>query len=92
MNRNSLSLAAVALLISGGVAFAQQQFDSLGSPTPAPQAAPPTATGPNIPLPRNAAEAKTAKSPAGPILADPKQPATTTGQNPTNPNSPYADD
>ena len=47
---HSLILAAAALLISGGVTSAQMQYDSLGSPTPAPnQSASPNATAPNVP-------------------------------------------
>ena len=46
-----ISLVAAALLISGGLASAQQtQYDSLGSPTPAPkQGVSPNATTPNVP-------------------------------------------
>jgi hypothetical protein len=112
------ALSAAALLVSGGVAFAQQQYDSLGFPTPAPQTATPDMTAPNVPIPGGSAQkdgnnitpssqgsslerptivkpnenSTTGQGPAGPILADPKQPARTLGQNPTNPNSPYADD
>jgi hypothetical protein len=50
MKTNYLILAAATLLISGGVASAQMQYDSLGSPTPAPnQSASPNATAPNVP-------------------------------------------
>ena len=45
--------AAVALIFSGEIASAQQlQYDSLGSPTPAPnQNASPAAPQPNVPIP-----------------------------------------
>ena len=50
MKTHSLTLAAAALLISGGMASAQTQYDSLGSPTPAPnQSASPNVTSPNVP-------------------------------------------
>jgi hypothetical protein len=50
MKMHSLILAAATLLISGGVASAQMQYDSLGSPTPAPnQNASPSAVAPNVP-------------------------------------------
>ena len=50
MKKHSLTLAAATLLISGGVALAQMQYDSLGSPTPAPnQSASPSAVAPNVP-------------------------------------------
>jgi hypothetical protein len=51
MKTHSVILAAAALLISGSIASAQQlQYDSLGSPTPAPnQNASPNATAPNVP-------------------------------------------
>jgi hypothetical protein len=57
MNKISFSLVGAALLI-GGVAFAQeqQQYDSLGSPTPAPQTATPGMTGPNVPIPGGSAQ------------------------------------
>ena len=46
MKKYSGILAATALLVGGGMASAQQQYDSLGSPTPAPnQNASPTTTG-----------------------------------------------
>ena len=46
MKRHSLILAAAALLVGGGIAEAQQQYDSLGSPTPAPnQNVSPATTG-----------------------------------------------
>jgi hypothetical protein len=49
-------LASAALLI-GSVAFAQQQYDSLGSPTPAPnQSASPNAVNPNVPIPAGKAD------------------------------------
>lgn len=38
-----------ALLLNGGIAIAQQQFDSLGMPTPAPnQKASPNSIAPNV--------------------------------------------
>ncbi len=94
MNRNTLLLAAAALLISGVVTYAQQQrIDSLGSAEPAPQTATPGTTGPNIPVPGNAGEVKPAQRPmAGPILPDIKQPATTGPGSSTSPNAPLADD
>ena len=50
MKKQTLILATALMLIHG-VAFGQQQFDSLGSPTPAPnQNSSPNATGPNVPI------------------------------------------
>jgi hypothetical protein len=50
MTRQPAILATAILLVSGA-AFAQQQYDSLGSPTPAPnQSASPNATPPNKPV------------------------------------------
>ena len=91
MNKNTLSLAAAALFISGGLTHAQQQrYDSLGAPNPAPQTATPETTGPDIP----ASEVKPAQPPlAGPILPDTKQPATSEQAGPsTSPNVPLAND
>ena len=49
--KNPVILASAIVLLSS-VAFAQQQFDSLGSPTPAPnQSASPRAVNPNVPTP-----------------------------------------
>jgi len=49
MTKNGVFLASAIILLSS-VAFAQQQYDSLGSPTPAPnQSASPNAT--NVPIP-----------------------------------------
>ena len=49
MKMHSVMLASAALLVSS-MAFAQQQYDSLGSPTPAPnQNASPTPARPNVP-------------------------------------------
>jgi hypothetical protein len=103
MNRYSLSLAAAVLLISGGFGAAQNSMnppqprvDGQGNgnaPTPRPQAVSPNAAGPNKPIPGNAAEAQPVRPPAGPILADPKQPATTGQGGPLkSPNAPLADD
>ena len=51
MRKNPLILASAIVLFSS-VAFAQQQYDSLGSPTPAPnQSASPYAANPNVPIP-----------------------------------------
>jgi hypothetical protein len=51
MKMPSVIVASVTLLISS-MACAQQQYDSLGSPTPAPnQSASPNSTKPNVPLP-----------------------------------------
>ncbi len=91
MNRYSLSLAAAVLLISGGVGAAQ---NSMTPPQPrvdgqgnANAPAPPKA------ISGNAAEAQPVRPPAGPILADPKQPATTGQGAPLkSPNAPLADD
>jgi hypothetical protein len=50
MKTHSVILAAVVLLVGGSIASAQQkQYDSLGSPTPAPnQSVSPQATTPNV--------------------------------------------
>ena len=51
MMKNPVILASAIVLLSS-VAFAQQQYDSLGSPTPAPnQSASPYAANPNVPIP-----------------------------------------
>jgi hypothetical protein len=57
MTKHPAILATVIVLV-GGAAFAQQQYDSLGSPTPAPQNASPKATGPNVPVPGPAISGK----------------------------------
>src|SRR4051812_43921792 len=58
MKMHSVILASAALLVSS-MACAQQQYDSLGSPTPAPnQNASPNSTGPNIPIPAGKAEGR----------------------------------
>jgi hypothetical protein len=45
------AILATAIVLFSGAALAQQQYDSLGSPTPAPnQSASPNATGPNVPM------------------------------------------
>jgi hypothetical protein len=50
MKMHSVIMASVALLISG-MASGQQQYDSSGSPTPAPnQSASPNSIRPNIPI------------------------------------------
>jgi hypothetical protein len=95
MNKNTVSLAAAALLISGGVTYAQQQrYDSRDAANPAPQTATPGTTGRDIPVPGNATEVKPAEPPlAGPILPDTKQPTTSEQAPPsTSPNAPLADD
>jgi hypothetical protein len=44
------AILATAIVLFSGAALAQQQYDSLGSPTPAPnQNASPNANGPNVP-------------------------------------------
>jgi hypothetical protein len=50
--KTHLAILTAALIFSGEFAFAQQQqYDSLGSPTPAPhQNASPTAPQPNVPI------------------------------------------
>src|SRR5258706_15253606 len=51
MTKTPIILASAIVLLSS-VAFAQQQYDSLGSPTPAPnQSASPRAVNPNVPTP-----------------------------------------
>jgi hypothetical protein len=108
MKTYSVALAAAALLISGSIASAQQQFDSLGSRTPAPnQKVSPNVTAPNIPVPGTTAPGQNDKSgaptgaqsatparPPGAILPDANQPSTTgRALGPlVNPNAPYADD
>jgi hypothetical protein len=53
----SATLASAAIFVSS-MALAQQQYDSLGSPTPAPnQKASPNATNPNVPAPGKAGAA-----------------------------------
>jgi hypothetical protein len=43
---------ATAVLFASNMALAQQQYDSLGSPTPAPnQSTSPNAANPNVPIP-----------------------------------------
>src|SRR3954454_19942238 len=65
MIKNPVILAAGIVLLSS-VALAQQQFDSLGSPTPAPnQSASPNAAAPNVPMPGdNSGNAATTGKPA----------------------------
>ncbi|SRR5438045_2526587 len=54
----SVILASTAVLISS-MACAQQQYDSLGSPTPAPnQSASPNSINPNVPIPAGKSEDK----------------------------------
>jgi len=51
MKKYTLILASATFFFSGA-SWAQQQYDSLGSPTPAPnQAASPNAVNPNKPIP-----------------------------------------
>ena len=51
MKSHGLLLGAAILLIGGGMASAEQQYDSLGSPTPAPnQNAAPDKVEPNVPV------------------------------------------
>jgi hypothetical protein len=53
MIKKTSAIAALAIVLFGGSAFGQQQYDSLGSPAPAPnQQASPT-PGPNVPIPGN---------------------------------------
>jgi len=60
MAKNSVILASAIVLLSS-VAFAQQQYDSLGSPTPAPnQSASPNAIAPNVPIPGDKSGTNTA--------------------------------
>jgi hypothetical protein len=59
----SATLASAALFVSG-MALAQQQYDSLGSPTPAPnQNASPNAANPNVPTPGKAGASPTSTKP-----------------------------
>jgi hypothetical protein len=56
MKIHSAIVASAALLINS-VAFAQQQYDSLGSPTPASnQSASPNSARPNVPVPAGKAD------------------------------------
>jgi len=58
MTKTPIILASAIVLLSS-VALAQQQYDSLGSPTPAPnQSASPNATAPNVPIPGNKSGAR----------------------------------
>lgn len=103
MSRYSLSLAAVALLVSGGIASAeeQRQFDSLGMPTPAPQTVSPNAVAPNVPVPGTTGQKQKDEyhitppaqglSTELPVVVKPNADSTT-GQAPKSPNAPYADD
>lgn len=57
MKKHFVILASAAALLLTSMAWAQQQYDSLGSPTPAPkQNASPNATGSNVPQPAGKAE------------------------------------
>jgi hypothetical protein len=51
MKRNLILFTGIALMIGGETVLAQQKFDSLGAPTPAPQNASPDISAPNVPSP-----------------------------------------
>src|SRR6266403_5888224 len=60
MTKTPVILASAIVFLSS-VAFAQQQYDSLGSPTPAPnQSALPNAIAPNVPIPGDKSGTNTA--------------------------------
>jgi len=65
MKKYPLIIASATFLFSGA-SWAQQQYDSLGSPTPAPnQAASPNAVNPNKPIPGNESTAGTESQTTG---------------------------
>jgi hypothetical protein len=45
------AIAAFAIVLFGGSAFGQQQYDNLGSPTPRPNPQASPTPGPNVPIP-----------------------------------------
>jgi hypothetical protein len=47
------AIGALAIVLFGGSAFGQQQYDSLGSPMPAPNQQASPRPGPNVPIPGN---------------------------------------
>jgi hypothetical protein len=62
MKMHSVIIASATLLISS-MACAQQQYDSLGSPTPAPnQSASPNSANPNVPIPAGKADGASGKA------------------------------
>ena len=74
MTKSPIFLASALIFLTGGVALAQQQYDSLGSPTPAPnQNASPSVTGPNVPVPVNKGDATPATD--GSVSAVTKSPS-----------------
>lgn len=80
MNSRALLMGAAALLIGGGVASAQMQYDSLGAPTPAPdQKTSPNKVEPNIPQPSDGLNtgASTSSTPSAVVITP--ESATTTG-------------
>ena len=83
MKSHSLLLAVAVVLMGSGLASAQQQYDSLGSPTPRPnQGVSPNKVEPNIPIPDGKSDAsKPASRPSETtgISASPSQAGTSSG-------------
>jgi hypothetical protein len=79
MKIHPMILAAAILVISGGLASAQQQqYDSLGSPTPRPnQNASPNATGPSVSSPSTTGQSGSMEGLATPPKADANSPSAT---------------
>src|SRR4051794_13531281 len=81
MKTHPMILAAAILVISAGLASAQQQqYDSLGSPTPRPnQNASPNTTGPSVSSPSTTGQSGSMERPSTPPKADA---SSTSGQAP----------
>ena len=82
MKMRSLLLAAAVVLMGSGLASAQQQYDSLGAPTPRPnQGASPNKVEPNIPMPDGKSDASK-PTPTAPSATTGAAPSVTTGAAP----------